>query len=84
MKKLTRSLFWKLVLSSLVTAFGGIGLGLVIRCYVNVDFVIFLLLYLCAVVVFCTGLILSKGTGDKVSAEREERPEPEKSPENNE
>ena len=48
------------------------------------DVIIFLLLYLCAVVVFCTGLILSKGTGDKVSAEREEKPGPEKSPENNE
>ena len=47
----------------------------------KVDVVIFLLLYLCAVVVFCTSLILAKGTGGKLSAEKEGKPETEKSPE---
>ena len=48
------------------------------------DVILFLLLYLCAVVVFCTGLILSKGAGGKIPAERAGKPETEKTPENKE
>lgn len=79
---------WRSLLAGFVVALGGGLIGEAIFGTIlapqKVDVVIFLLLYLCAVVVFCTGLLLSKGTGDKASAEREEKPEPEKSPENNE
>lgn len=81
-------IIWRSLLAGFVVALGGGLIGEAIFGTIlapqKVDVVIFLLLYLCAVVVFCTGLLLSKGTRDKVSAEREEKPEPEKSPENNE
>ena len=70
---------WRSLLAGFIVALGGGLVGEAIFGTIlapkKEDVIIFLLLYLCAVVVFCTGLILSKGTGDKVSAEREERPE---------
>ena len=81
-------IIWRSLLAGFIVALGGGLVGEAIFGTIlapkKEDVIIFLLLYLCAVVVFCTGLILSKGTGDKVSAEREEKPGPEKSPENNE
>ena len=81
-------IIWRSLLAGFIVALGGGLVGEAIFGTIlapkKEDVIIFHLLYLCAVVVFCTGLILSKGTGDKVSAEREEKPGPEKSPENNE